>query len=211
MDSTTVKLTKGERTAQRIMTAAEGLFARNGFEGTTLRDVAEVAGIREPGIYNHFSNKEDLYCSVLQRSLVPIAAAIDAVLADEPGLKEVANLSVVITELLAEHPLLPALFQQALMSTSDSPANNMMNSWLDQLFQSGSAAMIGVGGDIPAPSEARRRKLAVRLVAMFNLCSGYFLSQRIFDRLGAGDILAEENLRQQKLLLAKINRMFLLE
>ncbi len=49
------------------------------------------------------------------------------------------------------------------------------------------------------------------MVVMFNLCSGYFLPPRIFDKLQVGDILDEENLQQQKQPLAKIVRLFLLE
>ena len=204
------KLTKGKRTAQRLMDVAEQLFAERGFDGTTLRDVAAAAGIREPGIYNHFASKEALYCAVLERGLQPMADAIDAVITGRSSLQESAQLPAVITDLLARHAAMPALFQQALMSNAHSAAHDMMNDWLDQLFARGQRVM-SVNSAQSDESATRARRMAIRMVAMFNLCSGYFLSQRILDRMGAGDVLEPENLAQQKALLRKINRLFLLE
>ena len=59
------KLTKGERTATRIMDVAEELFATHGYEGTSLRQIAQGAGLQEPGLYNHFSSKQGLYEAVM--------------------------------------------------------------------------------------------------------------------------------------------------
>ena len=69
---------KGEKTAGRIMDVAERLFARNGYAATTLREIAQEAGLREPGLYNHFANKEALYGAVLERSLRPMETRITA-------------------------------------------------------------------------------------------------------------------------------------
>ena len=52
---------KGERTAERILDAAEALFAQRGYAGATLRDVAAKVGLRTPSLYNHFPNKESIW------------------------------------------------------------------------------------------------------------------------------------------------------
>lgn len=57
-------------TAERILDAAEDLFAQKGFSATSLGDVADRVGIRSPSLYNHFRNKEALYEAVLERLLV---------------------------------------------------------------------------------------------------------------------------------------------
>lgn len=54
-------------TAERILDAAEKLFAENGYQATSLGDVADCVGIRSPSLYNHFKNKEALYRAVLER------------------------------------------------------------------------------------------------------------------------------------------------
>ena len=57
-------------TAERILDAAEDLFAQKGYSATSLGDVADRVGIRSPSLYNHFRNKEALYEAVLERLLL---------------------------------------------------------------------------------------------------------------------------------------------
>lgn len=48
-----------------ILRAAERLFRKKGFHGTSTRDIAEAAGVSLGNIYNHFSTKEQLFVSLL--------------------------------------------------------------------------------------------------------------------------------------------------
>jgi AcrR family transcriptional regulator len=57
--------TKGERTHAAIVAAAYQLFLRNGYHGTSMRDIAEAANIALGGIYNHFGTKEDIYVAMV--------------------------------------------------------------------------------------------------------------------------------------------------
>lgn len=43
-----------------IVRAATSLFASRGIDGTSMRDIAEAAGVREAAIYRHFKGKDDL-------------------------------------------------------------------------------------------------------------------------------------------------------
>ncbi|MCK0532600.1 TetR/AcrR family transcriptional regulator [Sphingobium agri] len=47
-------------TRARLLVAALDLFSKNGFEASTMRDLAQFAGIKAPAIYNHFKSKEAL-------------------------------------------------------------------------------------------------------------------------------------------------------
>lgn len=47
-------------TRVRLLVAALELFAQNGFDASTMRDLAQFAGIKAPAIYNHFKSKEAL-------------------------------------------------------------------------------------------------------------------------------------------------------
>jgi len=49
---------------QDILAAAMELFAKNGFRGTTTRDLAAQAGVNEAIIFRHFNNKEELYSAI---------------------------------------------------------------------------------------------------------------------------------------------------
>ena len=48
-----------------IVTAAVPLFARNGFAGTTTRELAAAAGVSEALLFRHFPSKQSLYREIL--------------------------------------------------------------------------------------------------------------------------------------------------
>lgn len=50
----------------QILETATDLFARQGFEGTTTRQIAEKARVNEAIIFRHFPTKEDLYWAVIE-------------------------------------------------------------------------------------------------------------------------------------------------
>jgi len=56
--------TRGERTRAEILGAAHRLFIEQGYHGTSMRQIAEQAGIALGGIYNHFASKEDIFAAV---------------------------------------------------------------------------------------------------------------------------------------------------
>ncbi len=60
----TQDITKGELARSSIIQAAHTLFVRQGYHGTSMRQIAEEAGIAVGGIYNHFSGKEDIFKAV---------------------------------------------------------------------------------------------------------------------------------------------------
>ncbi len=50
---------------EQILDVAVQVFARNGFHGTSMNDVAEAAGVTKPVLYQHFDSKQDLYLALL--------------------------------------------------------------------------------------------------------------------------------------------------
>jgi AcrR family transcriptional regulator len=56
--------------ARREQLLAIGLevFARQGFHGTSMNDVAEAAGVTKPVLYQHFASKRELYLALLEDS-----------------------------------------------------------------------------------------------------------------------------------------------
>src|ERR1041385_6941656 len=55
-----------EERRKAIVNAAVPLFARNGFSGTTTREIAEAAGISEALLFRHFPSKQLLYREILR-------------------------------------------------------------------------------------------------------------------------------------------------
>ncbi len=51
----------------RILAAASDLFTRQGFHGTSTRDIAAQAGVSLGNIYNYFGTKEEVFVSLLEK------------------------------------------------------------------------------------------------------------------------------------------------
>ena len=58
---------KAEETRERILDAAEALFAKRGFDGVTVRQIMSEAGADVALAYYHFKSKRDLFDAVLLR------------------------------------------------------------------------------------------------------------------------------------------------
>lgn len=94
----------GKNTRQLILDAAAEVMCREGYAGTKLADIAEIAGIKTPAIYRHFSSREDLIDEVMTvghrrfiehvtaviKALPASATPLDRVLAAVAGHLEVA-------------------------------------------------------------------------------------------------------------------------
>jgi AcrR family transcriptional regulator len=58
-------LSKGERTRQAVMEAAYELFLEQGYAATSMRQIADRAGLALGGIYNHFAGKEAIFSELI--------------------------------------------------------------------------------------------------------------------------------------------------
>jgi AcrR family transcriptional regulator len=66
----------GDRRAQVVQTA-ERLFARRGYDGVGLREIAREVGIRAPSLFKHFPSKQAIYNAVLADLFAALDRAID--------------------------------------------------------------------------------------------------------------------------------------
>jgi TetR/AcrR family transcriptional regulator len=57
------------RNEERILDAAQEVFATYGYQGATIDEVAHRAGISKPNLHYYFKRKRDLYLAVLRRTL----------------------------------------------------------------------------------------------------------------------------------------------
>jgi len=56
---------RGDERRDQILATAVNLFARNGFRGTTTKEIARAAGVSEAMVFRHFATKEALYVAIL--------------------------------------------------------------------------------------------------------------------------------------------------
>ncbi len=76
-----------EDTKEKILAAANDLFAEKGLEGTTVREICSRAGVNVALVNYHFKSKEGLYESCIQRIFAtaggPRLASLDADVKDQ--------------------------------------------------------------------------------------------------------------------------------
>jgi AcrR family transcriptional regulator len=64
-----------------VLDEAARLFRSQGFEGTSVRDIARAVGILPGSLYCHFATKEALLTAVYVRGVMQISAAVEAAIA----------------------------------------------------------------------------------------------------------------------------------
>lgn len=67
-----------------ILAVAVDLFSSNGYDGTSMRDIAGKVGVRPASIYNHFSSKGDLLWAIILSTMTDLLEQQKVVLS-RPG------------------------------------------------------------------------------------------------------------------------------
>lgn len=69
-----------------LLSIAAGLFAEKGFKNTTVRDIADAAGILSGSLYHHFDSKESMVDEILRTFQEELFGQYDAILSgdDDP-------------------------------------------------------------------------------------------------------------------------------
>jgi AcrR family transcriptional regulator len=79
---------KGEATRLAIEDAAIQLFLEQGYHATSMRQIAEHAGLALGGIYNHFSSKEEIFEAIIvdqhpYKKILPLILAVEGETGEE--------------------------------------------------------------------------------------------------------------------------------
>ncbi len=198
---------KGEQTAERILDAAEQLFAERGYDGTTLRDVATRVGLRNPSLYNHFPNKESLYAAVLERGLGPVLAALSEFVAAGDDLhRDSGQVVERMMKLLSQRPNLPRLVLHETLSGGQR-LTPMLRDWIAPTFAK--AHQMAESG--PAAKRWGPEQIPLLVLAMYHIVVGYFTIAPLYKELNGEDLMTEEALARQTRFLTEVVATLLAE
>jgi TetR/AcrR family transcriptional regulator, cholesterol catabolism regulator len=95
-----------------LLGIAAGLFAEKGFKNTTVRDIADAAGILSGSLYHHFDSKESMVDEILRTFQEELFGQYDEIIAG--GLDPLAKLEqavLVSFEAIDKHRDEVAIFQ----------------------------------------------------------------------------------------------------
>lgn len=76
-------------TKNKITRAAIEVFFHKGFDGASMREIAEKAGVTKPMIYYHFKDKKSLYRELLVEHLDAFCAKLESILARDDDYQNV--------------------------------------------------------------------------------------------------------------------------
>jgi AcrR family transcriptional regulator len=75
----------GKERREQLLDIGRTVFARKGFDGTSVEEIAERAGVSKPVVYEHFGGKEGLYAVVVDREVQRLLDRItDSLEGDHP-------------------------------------------------------------------------------------------------------------------------------
>ena len=169
MDSQAAGTDQAPTTAERILDAAEALFAEKGYSATSLGDMADRVGIRSPSLYNHFKNKEALYEAVLERLLTEFSAPLEELGKAPVTYERVFQWLETIVRQHHANPNLARLLQHAALSGGPH-TNEMIDRLFRPMFQpdaqieGGATGFVGVSviAVIAVPQDSKRDSHAFR-------------------------------------------------
>jgi AcrR family transcriptional regulator len=111
-------------TPERILEAAIRLFAHQGYNGTSIRQITREAGANLGAVTYHFGGKRQLYGRALERCIGPIAERVERAAGTGSGdaLERLEGVVALFFDYLRERPELPQLLLQETVAGRLPPA-----------------------------------------------------------------------------------------
>jgi len=113
--------TQNDRRAELLAIAAN-LFAERGLRATTVRDIADAAGILSGSLYHHFDSKESMVDEILRAFLDALFDRYRGIVAQRLGPRGTLEAVVVASfEAIDEHHAAVAIYQAEARRLADQP------------------------------------------------------------------------------------------
>lgn len=147
MDSSE-NLTRRERkkleTRQRLLTSAMELFRNQGFDATTVEEIAETASVAKGTFFNYFETKDAILPALAEWRLQQLgqALAIDPDIPASHVERIKATLTIVAQELLADHLPTRRLFAAIFHRRDVKPGRALTRLLADQVRQAQAAGEV---------------------------------------------------------------------
>ena len=98
-----------------ILAAAEAVFARAGFAGATMAEIAEAAGIPKANLHYYFRTKDSLYQAVLDNTLTLWLSQTDSITSDSDPATALGDYIRAKMRLTATHPDASRVFANEML------------------------------------------------------------------------------------------------
>src|SRR5262245_45264264 len=97
------RLTAAARRAQ-LIDVGRAVFAKRGYEGTSVEEIADRAKVSKPIVYEHFGGKEGLYAVVVDREMDYVARRIAEAISSGTPRERVERAALAFLLYVKDHP-----------------------------------------------------------------------------------------------------------
>jgi AcrR family transcriptional regulator len=198
-------------TRERILDAAESLFASRGFEGAAMRDIAAGANLNPASLYNHFASKQALFEAVLERGLRPLFALLDTLELVDWSPESLDAATDTFISQLALQPRLPALLEQEAL-IGGRHLTRLTEQWLRPLFDRALATVeeTRASGRTGALAHWEDDELPILLMTFHHVILGNFALAPMLREVLDEDPLSPDALERQRRFARKVVRLLIL-
>lgn len=116
----TAAATEPEARRDQVLRVAESLFARGGYRGVGLREIAAQVGIRAPSLFKHFKNKHALYNAVLRNIFGRLSGVTDRLEGDQTFARRLEEFVTGYVDMVATDPNVVQLLFRELIERSEA-------------------------------------------------------------------------------------------
>lgn len=118
----------------KICTVAQALFAKRGFAGTTIREIADQTGVNSGLLYHYYPNKEALYLSLLEAAVSELVTQVEHIAASTDTPEE--KIRQIVQAFLAHFQAHPQRFQliQRAVDEYSPAAQALAQRWFARAF-----------------------------------------------------------------------------
>ena len=149
---------------EEIVDRAAALFARRGFEQTSVQAVAHAVGLSKAGLLHHFPSKEALHEAVLARAATLGQQALDEVRDLPPGAERDRRAVEVLVDIALAHPGLVAMLLAPVTQPGTEPGDADLDVGSRRAMEA-----FGVDPDTAAPERLIRVAGALAAIAVLTL------------------------------------------
>ena len=103
------------RTMRRILDAATEVFARKGFDGTRITEIAEATGLPKANVYYYFGSKDDIYRSVIARLIQSWDEALEEIALEKDPAEALTRYVTAKLRFSREYPTESRLFASEIL------------------------------------------------------------------------------------------------
>lgn len=164
-----------------ILDAAIDVFGRRGYDGGSMREIAEIVGVTEPAIYRHFDSKQALFEELLVAAGRQVVAEAGPLIDNANAQNLRATLDTIVEERRAALGRYVPVIQTAMVATVHNPEflDVYRATIITPVLEKVAALVIRIDDELDVYSP--QQGVAVRVRMFVSVFVGYFMTSMFIE------------------------------